>query len=54
MYDVLKYSICEAIDRVKLCTELVMDNRPLVGPMGQAYLKSDEYGKTSAAKQIVP
>lgn len=23
-----------------------MDNRPLVGPMGQAYLKSDEYGKS--------
>lgn len=26
-------------------TELVMDTRPLMGPMGQAYLKSDEYGK---------
>lgn len=36
------------------CTELVMDNRPLVGPMGQAYLKSDEYGKTPIANQIVP
>lgn len=22
-----------------------MDTRPLMGPMGQAYLKSDEYGK---------
>lgn len=33
------------VDMGLYCTELVMDNRPLVGPMGQAYLKSDEYGK---------
>lgn len=29
-----------------------MDTRPLMGPMGQAYLKSDEYGKTVPCMDI--
>ncbi|XP_045496962.1 peripheral plasma membrane protein CASK isoform X3 [Colias croceus] len=34
--------------------ELVMDNRPLVGPMGQAYLKSDEYGRIGTPHYMAP
>ncbi|CAH2085336.1 unnamed protein product [Euphydryas editha] len=31
-----------------------MDNRPLVGPMGQAYLKSDEYGRIGTPHYMAP
>ncbi|XP_037296806.1 peripheral plasma membrane protein CASK isoform X2 [Manduca sexta] len=34
--------------------ELVMDNRPLMGPMGQAYLKSDEYGRIGTPHYMAP
>ncbi|KAM3959789.1 peripheral plasma membrane protein CASK-like isoform 2-T2 [Aphomia sociella] len=31
-----------------------MDNRPLMGPMGQAYLKSDEYGRIGTPHYMAP
>ncbi|CAH0399239.1 unnamed protein product [Chilo suppressalis] len=34
--------------------ELVMDNRPLMGPLGQAYLKSDEYGRIGTPHYMAP
>ncbi|CAH1635780.1 unnamed protein product [Spodoptera littoralis] len=34
--------------------ELVMDTRPLMGPMGQAYLKSDEYGRIGTPHYMAP
>lgn len=45
-FSILFYYFTYQVDDSRLYyTELVMDTRPLMGPMGQAYLKSDEYGK---------